>query len=97
MRAADLLKRARSDAGLTQRDLADRAGVPQSALARIESGAGDARVATLERLLRACDAELTLRPLPGRGVDRTLIRALLVLTPAERFDAVVAAARVAVA
>jgi transcriptional regulator with XRE-family HTH domain len=91
--AADLLKRARSDARLTQRELAGRVGMPQSAVARIESGAADVRVATLDRLLRACDAELTLRPRPGRGVDRSLIRAVLRLAPGDRFDAAVAAAR----
>ena len=93
MRAADLLKRARSDAGLTQRELAARVGVPQSAVARIESGAADVRVGTLDRLLRACDAEVSLRPLPGRGVDRSLIRALLRRSPAERLDAAIAAGR----
>src|SRR5207248_5838128 len=93
IQAADLLKRARSDARLTQRELASRAGIPQPAVARIESGAADVRVATLDRLLRACDAELSLRPRPGRGVDRTLIRSLLRLPPGERPDAAIAAAR----
>ena len=93
MRAADLLKRARSDAGLTQRELAARVGMPQSAVARVESGAADVRVGTLDRLLRACDAEVSLRPLPGRGVDRSLIRSFLELDPAARLDAAVAASR----
>jgi hypothetical protein len=62
-------------------------------VARIESGAADARVGTLDRLLRACDVELTLRPRPGRGVDRGLIRAFLTLSPGERLDAAVAAAQ----
>lgn len=62
-------------------------------VARIESGAADVRVGTLDRLLRACDAELSLRVLPGRGVDRTVIRSMLRLTPAERLDAAIAAAR----
>ena len=93
MQAADLLKRARSDARLTQRELASRIGIPQSVVARIESGAADVRVATLDRLLRACDTDLTLRPRPGRGVDRGLIRTMLRLSPAERFDAAVAMVR----
>ena len=93
MRAADLLKRARSDAGLTQRELAARVGIPQSAVARVESGAADVRVGTLDRMLRACDAEVSLRPLPGRGVDRSLIRSMLALTPSDRFDAAAAAGR----
>ena len=69
----------------------------QSVVARIESGSADVRVGTLDRLLRACDAELSLRVLPGRGVDRTVIRSMLALTPGERLDAAVAAGRLAVA
>lgn len=65
----------------------------QSVIARIESGAADVRVATLDRLLRACDAELGLRVLPGRGVDRSLIRWMLARTPAERVDIAAMAAR----
>jgi predicted transcriptional regulator len=78
---------------LTQRELAGRVGVAQSVVARIESGAADVRVGTLDRLLRACDTELSLRVLPGRGVDRTVIRWMLALTPAERLDAATAAGR----
>jgi predicted transcriptional regulator len=68
-------------------------GVAQSVIARIESGSADVRVGTLDRLLRACDAELGLRVLPGRGVDRTVIRSMLALSEAERLDAAIAAAR----
>lgn len=71
---------------MTQRALAAKAGVPQSTVARIESGALDPRVGTLERLLRECDAELVVVERPGRGVDRTLIAARLALSPRERLD-----------
>lgn len=38
VRAAALLREARRSAGLSQRALAEKAGVPQSTVARIESG-----------------------------------------------------------
>jgi transcriptional regulator with XRE-family HTH domain len=81
--AAALLRYARRRASLTQRDLAERAGVPQSTVARIESSAVDPSVSLLSRLLRACGASLLAIPGNGEGVDRTLIRAMLD-TPAER-------------
>ncbi|MCZ7440154.1 GNAT family N-acetyltransferase [Micromonospora sp. WMMC241] len=50
----DLLRRLRRRADLSQRELAARAGLPQSAVARIESGrATDPRYRTIERLVRA--------------------------------------------
>lgn len=39
---------------------------------------------TLERLLRACGETVEALPRPGIGVDRTGIRALLAVSPAER-------------
>ena len=86
--AARLLRYARRRAGLTQRALAERAGVPQPYVARIESGRVDPSVSALSRLLRACETTLLVIPGSGEGVDRTLIRAMLDRTPAERFDSV---------
>jgi predicted transcriptional regulator len=57
---------------MTQRSLADRAGVPQSTIGRIEAGLVDPRVGTLDRLLRACGEELDAVPVRGLGVDRTI-------------------------
>lgn len=79
---AQMLRQARRRAGLSQRELAERAGVPQSAVARLESGRVVPRVDTLERLLRACGSTLEVVPIPE--VDRTAIRELLRLTPGER-------------
>ncbi|MEV0425367.1 GNAT family N-acetyltransferase [Micromonospora sp. NPDC050495] len=57
----DVLRRLRRRADLSQRELAVRAGVPQAAVARIESGrAGDPRYRTVERLVRAAGGELRL-------------------------------------
>ena len=84
---------ARRRAGMTQRALADRAGVPQSTVGRIEIGAIDPRVRTVERLLRACGSELEVIPRLGIGLDRTQIRERLKLTPRTRIEETVAAAR----
>lgn len=84
MDAARVLRQARRRAGLTQRGLAERAGVPQSQIAKIESGAVVPRVDTLDRLLEACGEGLEALPRPGIGVDRTMYPALLELSPRER-------------
>ena len=42
------------------------------------------RVDTLDRLLAGCGEQLGTERRPGFGVDRTSIRALLRLTPAQR-------------
>ncbi len=86
MRSAALLREARRDAGLTQRDLARRSGVPQPNIARIERGQADPRVATLERLLVACGRSLVAATVPGSGVDRSQIRAMLSLSPKRRLE-----------
>ncbi len=84
MRAGTILREARRAAGLTQRELARRAGVPQPALSRIERERSSPRFDTLDRLLRECGKELELVQRPGLGVDRTLIRERLRLSPGER-------------
>jgi predicted transcriptional regulator len=86
MNGAHALRQARRRAGLTQRELAQRAGVPQSAIARIESGRVVPRIDTLDRLLRVCGDQLEAVPKLGEGIDRTLIRNMLKLTPDERLD-----------
>jgi len=59
---ASLIREARERAGLTQEDLAKRAGVPQSMVSAYERGIRLPTLPTLERLLRAAgftlDAEL---------------------------------------
>jgi transcriptional regulator with XRE-family HTH domain len=90
---AAVLREARRRAGLSQRALARRVGVPQPTVARIESGATVPRVDTLDRLLAACGSSLAVRPSGGAGVDRTAIRAILALPPAERLRLAAADAR----
>jgi transcriptional regulator with XRE-family HTH domain len=66
----EMLKQARSDAGLSQKDLAERAGVARTTLARMETLArGDMSVAVLVRLLEAAGYDLRVIK---RGHARTL-------------------------
>ena len=53
-----LLRRARTGAALSQRELARRAGTAQSVVARIERGQTSPTWATLQRLLGAAGCEL---------------------------------------
>ena|SRR5579884_2307514 len=86
MKATRALRWARLTANLSQRALAEGAGVPQSTIARIEAGSIDPRVSTLSRLLHACGFDLEVEPLLGRGVDRSQIQERLALSPAERLQ-----------
>ena len=84
--AARILRYARRKAGLTQRQLAEAAGIPQETIARIESSATQPRFDTLARLLDACGYELEVGPRLGQGVDRSLIDWMLAMSPAERLE-----------
>jgi transcriptional regulator with XRE-family HTH domain len=81
-----LLRQARRRAKLSQRALAELSGVPQPAIARIESGRVSPRVRTLDGLLRLCGERLDAVPWMDSGVDRTQIRERLKWTVAQRLD-----------
>jgi predicted transcriptional regulator len=81
---ARLVREARRSAGLSQRALAARAGVPQSTVGRIETGRLAPQSSTVEALLRAAGRTLELGEPAGVGVDRSQIQALLRLAPIER-------------
>ena len=85
--AARLLAAARRSAGLTQRELARRAGTAQSVIARIEGGTASPSWRTLERLLRSAGFQLdaVLRPRPrGRSHMLSDVARILRLTPEQR-------------
>jgi transcriptional regulator with XRE-family HTH domain len=93
MAIADIVREARRRAGLTQAALAERAGVPNSTVGRIESGARTPSVELVDRLVRAAGLELTVslsEPDPGTDslFERTLRR-----TPAQRLADATRAAR----
>ncbi len=73
--ASALVTRARGEKGMTQADLAARAGTSQSAVARYESGAATPSTATLTRLLRAAGFELEVRLKKTRASDLSTSRA----------------------
>jgi transcriptional regulator with XRE-family HTH domain len=77
--ASRMLRDARSGAGLTQRELAAKTGIPQETIARIERGRVDPRVGTLDRLLEGCGLGLEVETRLGIGIDRTQIRERLAL------------------
>lgn len=90
-----LVSLARRRAGLSQQELASRAGTSQSALARLESDQANPTVATLERVVAAAGFQLCCELVPmerpdpivqayKEDVDRTLIRENLRRTIDER-------------
>jgi transcriptional regulator with XRE-family HTH domain len=81
-----MLRHARARARLTQRELAAKVGIPQETIARIETGRVDPRVGTLDRLLEGCGFGLEHMPRLGIGIDRTVIRRLIELTPSQRLE-----------
>lgn len=68
MNVGEILREAREAAGLTQKQLATRAGTAQSAISRIEMDHISPTVDTLERLAGHCGAELAVRAV-RRGDD----------------------------
>ncbi len=60
-----MVRAIREAQGITQRDLATRAGITQAALFRLESGETDPRLSTLRRLARALN--VTVAELIGEG------------------------------
>jgi transcriptional regulator with XRE-family HTH domain len=59
---ADTLRLARADKALSQRELGERTGVPQSHISKIEKGAVDLRVSSLRAIANALDLEIALVP-----------------------------------
>ena len=62
---ATTIRRARTNAGLSQMELAARAGTSQPALARYETGVALPTLPTLERLLAACGRRLEIQTPPA--------------------------------
>ena len=88
-----LVREARKRAGLTQVRLAERAGVPQSTVARIESGARTPSTDLVERLVRAAGFEIRVGLGELDPQTSSLFERTLKCTPAERLAAAARAAR----
>jgi transcriptional regulator with XRE-family HTH domain len=80
-----LLRAARRATNLTQAELADRLGISQAAVAKLERPGANPTVDTLDRIVWATGHRLLFdAELREPGVDESLIREQLELTPAER-------------
>lgn len=78
------LRAARHAAGLTQAEVARRAGTTQSAVARAEQPGANPRLETLQRMAQAVGHEVVLQPWTVAQVDGSQLRERLRLSPRER-------------
>ncbi len=86
--SSTLLRKARRAAGLTQAQVAKRAGISQGAVAQLERSGSNPTVETLDGILRATGQRLRLVSEPDQpSVDETLIARNLRTSPAERLAA----------
>jgi transcriptional regulator with XRE-family HTH domain len=94
MVSGDLLREARLRAGLSQAELARRAGKPTSTIGRWERGEVLPSLETLRTVIGACGLELTfhLSNADSEAHDLSLIERSLALAPAERVASAVGAA-----
>jgi transcriptional regulator with XRE-family HTH domain len=85
MTPGQLLREARLRHGVSQSRLAARAGTTQSAISRIERDRVSPTIETLESLLGLLGEDLALTSeARDSGIDRSMIRERLRLTPEER-------------
>ena len=93
--SGDLLREARLRAGLTQAELAQRAGTARSQVSRYERAEVLPSLETLRRLIRVCGLDLSFRLFNAdlEEHDATLIAQLLPLTAEERVERAVRAVK----
>jgi transcriptional regulator with XRE-family HTH domain len=91
MDAAQIVRESRLRSGLSQRRLAELAGLTQPTVARIENGRIQPTFDRLLALVRACGLDLDVRVVPLDEDAWTVERRGLSLTPDERLDRAVAA------
>lgn len=89
----NLVRESRKRAGLTQTALGHRAGVPQSTIARMESGGRTPSTDMVERLVRAAGFEVRARLGEPDPETASLFAGTLRRTPAERLADATRAAR----
>ena len=79
---------------MTQADLASRAGLSQSAVARLERGGSNPTIATLANVIAAAGHRLTLGAALHRpSYDEGQLRERLAMTPAQRLGTFTASSR----
>lgn len=72
--AGSLVWQARTDAALTQRELADRAGVPQSTIAAIEAGRRQPSIPLLSLILEGAGKDIRFVLADLDDHDRSIVR-----------------------
>ncbi|MUN35043.1 helix-turn-helix domain-containing protein [Actinomadura litoris] len=60
LRLGDMVRERRLELGLTQREVAERTGISQPALSRIEGGGGIPTLAMLDRIAKAMKTTFTI-------------------------------------
>jgi transcriptional regulator with XRE-family HTH domain len=96
MTSGTLIRQARTRAGLSQGELAERSGKDRAQIARWERDAVTPSLETLRELLRACGFDLDLSLVPYRGPDVQLearLEKALGRTPQERLQTMLKAHR----
>ena len=82
--AAGLLQLARLKSGLSQRQVAERAGVPTTMISAYERDRRQPTLDTLLRLLRAAGYDLRLQLVPADNDDDVLARLEMARSPRQR-------------
>ncbi len=85
MVSGDLIREARLRAGLTQTELGERIGQPQSVVARWERGAVVPSFENLRQAIRGCGLELSFHLSRLDESTPMIIDEHLKMTPAQRF------------
>lgn len=80
----DLVREARKRTGLSQRELAEKAGTTQSAIARLETGRSTPSFDTVLRLVRLCGLDLDVMLVERDDSDWVQAQQRLSLSPVER-------------
>lgn len=70
----ETLRNVRQTKGLSQKELSNRAGIPQSHLSKIESGTVDIQLSSLVQIARALDLELKLVPRKALSAVESIVQ-----------------------
>lgn len=65
----DLLAMIRVHLGMSQETLAERAGVPQSTISRIESSTAEPNLSTLKKITEALCCDFLVVPIPKQSIE----------------------------
>lgn len=82
----ELIREGRRRAGLTQAELAVRAGTAQSGIARWESGRTAPSLDDVRRLVRLCGFDVEVAIVPYEDTDITQAERLIDLSPQQRIE-----------